>query len=424
MMLINKNIIWVPIGHCISIVLLLLIGKTTFAEPSISVLINPQYNAYSSDTLFAVPDEYIEKPEITSKQTIEVTGNHAIPWSTINYLFSAYLALNDRDSAQTNISTNELYLAQSFNNWEVIMGRRINSGGFGYGFRPLDVIQQYDQQSTLRQSLIGKNMLGLEYFSGLSSWSLLWINPRQKSAATDNNTQLESLLVKYSTSLENSDLQTLIRYNKKNKLQAGLGGIQIVSDAFSVHSSLLISQQYQKQLHFLAGQTSQLLASEYPYETITQQGGIQALIGFSWSTSSKHSIIAEYWYNDMAYSKQQWDNLFQLAERQQQLLEQPGLPTEDVLGNIAWTASATQSAMLSMHNLMLQWNYDADYWKPSINILMSPADSSSMLTLAVSRTYNLLKIETGVRSFNGSKDSVYGGLIIDRMLYMTVSSEY
>jgi len=392
------------------------------AEHSISVLINPQYHSYSSDTLFDVPDEYIKKPAITSEQTIELTGVFYQPFINTGYLLSARNKLSDSSSPKTELNVNELFLSKSIDNWELTLGRKISSWGVGYGFRPLDVVQQYDQQTTSQQSMIGKNQFTLEYFSDMSSWSLLWVNPFQKKQ-TDNH-QLESFIAKYSTSRDNYDLHTLLRYNNENKLQLGLGGIQIISDSISFHGSLLVNQRYQKQIHALAGQSTIFISSNEPYITKEYHYGLQALAGLSWSGISKHNVIIEYWYDEMAYSRQQWKKHFRLAEQQQTMLAQTAIPKELVYGNIAWAANATQAQSLAQHNLMIRWNYDADYWKPTINILLSPDDKSYMTTLSITRAYNLFKLETGVRLFNGSNNSVYGGLIISNTVFATLSSEY
>ncbi len=396
--------------------------RTAYAEYSISILIHPQYNAYSSDTLFDVPSEYIKRPGLTSEQTIELTGGFQQPFNTYSYLLSTRNKLSDDRTSKTEVKVNELFMSHGIDNWELILGRRISSWGIGYGFRPLDVIQQYDQQSTSQQSMIGKNQFAWEYFTDMSSWSLLWVNPLQ-TEETENN-KLESFVAKFSTNRENYDQHALFRYNNDNKLQFGLGRLQLISDSLSIHGSLLLSQKYQKQLHRLAGQTTTLLSFDYPYITKDYNNGLQALAGLNWSSITKHNIIVEYWYNEMAYSPHQWKALFKLAEQQQILLEQTPITKAPIHGNIAWTANATQAQSLAQHNLMLRWNYDANYWKPTVNILLSPDDKSYMTTLLVTRAYNSFKFEAGVRMFIGANDSVYGGLIISHNVFMTFSGAY
>jgi len=393
------------------------------AEYSISVLLNPQYHSYSSDTLFIVPDEYIEKPRLTSDQTIELTGGFNQTLLNTGYLLSARNKLSDSSSPNTELKVNELFFSKSIDNWELIAGRKISSWGVGYGFRPLDVIQQYDQQTTSLQSMIGKNQFALEYFADMSSWSLLWENPFPKDDEVENR-RLQSFVAKYSTSKESHDVHALLRYNNENKLQLGLGGIQIISDSISLHGSLLVSQQYQKQIHAFAGQSTFFISSNDPYITKKYNNGLQALVGLSWSGISKHNVIAEYWYDEMAYTRQQWEEHFRLAKQLQTMLKQSTIPKELIYGNIAWTANATQAQSLAQHNLMIRWNYDADNWKPTINILLSPDDKSNMTTLSITRVYNLFKLEAGMRIFNGTNDSVYGGLIVSNNVFMTFSSEY
>ncbi len=406
----------------VSVLAVQFLATIAHAEYSISILLNPQYQSYVSDTLFNVPDTYIRKPNLTSMQTIELTGGFQQPSTTYQYLLSAVNTLSDDKSPDTAFNVNELFLSHSIDNWELTLGRRINSWGVGYGFRPLDVVQQYDRQTTSQQSMIGKNQFSLEYFSDTSSWSLLWVNPFPDEEI--NNQQRESFVAKYSTSRESHDLHTLLRYNDENKFQFGLGGIKIVSNAIAIHGSLLFSQQHQKKLHILAGQSDILLSPNYPYASQKYNNGLQALIGLNWSSISKHNVIIEYWYDDMAYSRQQWKKHFQLAKQQQAMLEQSQIPEALIYSNIAWTASAIQARSLAQHNIMLRWNYDADYWKPTINILLSPDDNSFMSTLSITRAYNVFKLEAGLRMFTGTNDSVYGGLIVNYMTFVTLLSEY
>ncbi|HEB63399.1 MAG TPA: hypothetical protein ENJ07_02845 [Gammaproteobacteria bacterium] len=402
----------------------LFVTSSALAENSISLLINPQLNNYSSDTLFAVPDSIIEKPKATSQQIIELTGANPDQLVDLSYLFSLHNQLSSSRSPDTIFKTNELYLSKSLNNWEIMLGRKISSWGVGYGFRPLDVVQQYDQQTISRQSDMGKNMVALEYFSGMSSWSLLWVNPAHSKNSENKNYEVESIVSKYSTSQESYDLHAVFRYNEKNRFQLGFGGINILSDEVAVHGSLLFSQLYQKQLHQLGGQSSILLAEYPPYKEVDYSFGFQVLAGLSWSGLSKNSLIVEHWYNELAYSDKQWDQLFKLAEQQQNLLNNRSLPQSIIHGNIAWTAAATQTQALAQHNLMLQWSYDADYWKPTANILLSPVDKSSMITLSTTRSTHLFKFEAGIRTFNGANDSIYGGLIVSNTVFMTLSGEY
>ncbi len=400
----------------------LFIVSSVLAQNSISFLISPQYSGYSSDTPFDLPDEFIEKPSATSRNIVELTGSYPNPLIELSYLFSLHNQLSSRSPSDTHFNTNELYLSKSLHDWEVTFGRRISSWGVGYGFRPLDLVQQYDQQTLSRQSTIGKNMVALERFSGMSSWSLLWVNPNRSDES--ENSDIESIASKYSTSRGDYDLHAVFRYNELNRFQLGLGGITILSDEMALHGSLLLSQRYQKQLHRLAGQSSILLAEQFPYESVNYNNGFQTVIGMSWSSLSKHSLIAEYWYNEQAYSRQQWRELFELVQKQQNLLTQTAIYPALIQANIAWSATATQAQVLTQHNFMLQWSYDADHWKPTANILISPTDKSSMMTLSTTRSTHLFKFEAGIRTFNGASDSVYGGLIINKIVFMTLSGEY
>jgi len=411
---------------CIMVLGILMFSAKAYADYSVSLLLNPQYYSYSPDTLFDVPDSSIEKPKLTSEQTIELTGGIQTSSTTYYYLLSTINQLSDDGSSDTEFNVNALFLSHGLNSWELTLGRRISTWGIGYGFRPLDVVQQHDQQTTSLQSITGKNQFALEYFSDMSSWSLLWVNPLQNKDSDDNksNHQLESVVARYATSRENQDLHALLRYNNENKVQLGLGGIQILTDAISAHGSLLLSQRYQKQIHSLTGQNENFLTTRNPFITKRYNNGLQSLIGLNWSLLSKHNIIMEYWYNDMAYTRQQWNALFELTKAQRALLNQGLAPAASVHDNIAWSASALQTQSLAQHNMMFRWSYDAADWTPTVNTLMSIDDGSSITTLSAIRRYHLFKFEAGLRTFSGHNDTVYGGLLLKKIMYLTLSSEF
>ena len=390
------------------------------ADYSISFLFNPTYQTYASNSLFSVPEQFIEKPSITSEQTIELTGDIANRFAGISYLFSAQNSLSDT-SATNQARVNEIFVSKGIDNWDFTIGRKIDSWGVGYGFRPLDVVQQYNQQTTSRESVIGKDRLSVEYYFDISSWTLMWINPNQTK---EEDAQQPALFVsKFSTSEANYDLHLVSQYHRVNGVQLGAGGVNIVTDSLSLHGSLLYSQRYEKKIHQLAGQSDQLLSTEYPYVNRKYNNGLQLLLGLSWSGENKHNIIAEYWFDEFAYTRQQWKAHFKLTRQQQSLLGKTTLPDSLIHGNIAWMANVSRTQNLAQHNLMLQWRYDADYWKPTINVLFAPADKSNMTTLSVTRSYTAVNIESGFRIFSGANDSVYGGLIVSSIFYITCSSE-
>jgi len=60
---------------------------------------------------------------------------------------------------------------------------------------------------------------------------------------------------------------------------------------------------------------------------------------------------------------------------------------------------------------------------PTVKTLLAPVDKSSMITLSMIRTYHVFYVKSGIRMLNGTRKSVYGGLILSNIFYLTISSE-
>ncbi len=315
----------------------------------------------------------------------------------------------------------ELYYSSALSQWDLTIGRRVTSWGVGYGFRPLDVIQQQNLQSTDVESLGGVNQLIAERYWELSAAGIYLINPGEP--LDTRGSKQPALIGRYFSSLEEGDWQAVLRYSDEHGLQGGLGGIKIVNDALELHSSLLYSPRYSKSIHSLAGQSSTLLATVDPWRERGYEGGLRIMVGANWTWSERDNLIVEYWHDDFALSRDEWQALFTLAGDQRGLHSIPALESA-IHNNLAWSSRALQANSLMQKNLLLRWQHEGAEWQPAAALLITPDDGGRVTTLSLERKWQGLSMDAGLRLFDGPADSAYGQMTRERELFITLYSEF
>ncbi len=404
----------------IFIMALALASSTAHGDSSISLLWHPQANSYNSHSIFHTPDEYVAQPRYNSQLVAEITHYSTLQQLDISLLASVQQQSQSGGSPQSDADINELTAGYNRGEWEFAIGRKIHSWGVGYSFRPLDIIQQTNQQRTSRQSLIGQDGITADYYSDNSSVSLLLLAATRHNRYPDNPT----IAGRYFITQGQHDLQLVGQYNHYSKTQVGAGGVSIINDNLALHGSMLYQQHYTQMINTLAEQGTIILSRQNPYQPQDHNNGIQAVIGLSYATDNSQSFIAEYSYDSTVYTQQQWQAIYTLATQQQALLNDPLTPKSATLGNIAWSALASQYATRPQHSLMLQWQYEGEQWQPRINTLLAIEDRSHMTTLTLQRQFDSINFDIGIRHFSGKTNSFYGESILNNTIYATFSSEF
>jgi hypothetical protein len=384
---------------------------------SLSYSIQPRWFDYNDESYINTTEDLIEKTNLVSTQILElVTG-------TENIALTATLKnrLQSDKKAESEVTVKELVYANTLGNWDYSVGRRISSWGVGSAFRPLDVVQQQDLQDTDQETITGVNQLALERFSGMSSLGFYLINPSEDNQQSGKK-QL-AIITRFSESKEKGDWQGLLRLSQLHKLQAGIGGLYVINDALELHGSVLYSARYQRMEHSLSGQNENLLATEYPWETVEYHDAKSWMLGGNLTWSERHNLIFEYWFDPLALDKSQWAEQLNLMQEQNLLLGSPA-PQQAVQGNLAWSTEALANPHLVQDNLFLRWSYQGDEYLPQASILYSPADSSFMFSTSLGLDKYSMKFNIGLRLFSGSQDSVYGQMPVTSQLFLTAYGDF
>ncbi|TGO02532.1 hypothetical protein PN36_23610 [Candidatus Thiomargarita nelsonii] len=250
---------------------------------------------------------------------------------------------------------NELYYDTVIANQEMSFGKKIMSWGVGYGYRPLDVLEQEDRRLLYSPTLEGVPLIAWDYFSeGGSAFTLAYINPL--GGQDNDRLDQESLALKYYGLWDNTDIHAVARFSRQNKLETGIGFIHIINENLEWHGSALYQHRYYKRL------------TSKPFDK-----GINAILGLSWTHSNGTSLLGEFWFDNAA----------------------------------------------NQQNLLLRLSNDGDSVDTALDWLYTPQDGGWMLTASIKHERNRQKLELGVRTFGGSADSAFRAGLDDFVVYLS-----
>ena len=255
-------------------------------------------------------------------------------WQNINLVATARSSAQEGAKPDNELLVNELYYDATLFGQRFSLGKKILSWDVGFGFRPLDVIQQENRRSIFASTLEGVPYLAWEKFTANDAWTLLLANPgRGKTGIAKNDA---SLVLKYFRRDGNTDAHALLRFSQRYRLEAGIAFSSVVANGLEWHGSLLHQTQYEKSLNTLVSRPGLPLSATDPYLTQTFRQGRKALLGATWTNESGVSLLVETWYDRSAYSAGDWRAAASLAQRQEALRGMPHIPEAAVLGSLAY----------------------------------------------------------------------------------------
>jgi len=368
----------------------------------------------ASAGFYAVPSAFLPVNERSTKQNLELNGQKN------GFNFTATLSNRAFRGSKSKHAQffNELYYDTQLAGQEISIGRKITSWGVGFGFRPLDVIQQENRRSLYQNTLKGVNLLAWEKFGETSALSVVWSNPGRSEVTEPTLDQ--SVAVRYFNSLNSTDLHTLARYSKRTGTQLGLGLSKIVGDAVEWHASLLWQRHYHKNLNSLARHQSPVLLSQTdPFIEQAFNNALEALVRMSWTHSSGWGVLGEIWYYQTAYNDHQWRALNALTAQQRGLLGAAEIPDDAVYGNIAWNRQAYLQRNLRQWNMLLRISRQGAAFEPSLELLYNPEDGGLVTTGRLGYISDWQQFEVGLRRFGGTDGSVWSQMPDDGQVYLS-----
>jgi hypothetical protein len=285
------------------------------------------------------------------------------------------------------------------------VGKKVLSWDVGFGYRPLDVIQQEERRALVPFTLEGVPLVALERFGADDAWTLVYANPLRGRAAAARDD--ESGALRYYRRLGPLDAHALVRWSLRTRLESGAAFTAVLGDALELHGSYLYQQRTERRVDALVGQPDGALAAGDPSVVRVCRDGMAGLVGATLTPGWNLSILAEAWLDPRASTRSEWRDMSRLAVAQRALLNDPSTPREAVLGNLAFGARFFDRPNLLRQNVLLRVSGKWDRFEPAVDVLLTPEDRGWVATGAVAWEGEESRLEVGARMFGGPVDAAY-----------------
>ncbi len=390
------------------------------ADLALKLRVIPEYHRDYPNSPFALAASPTNFGRDRSRQEVELRSKLA----DINLVATARSTIQEDSRPDNDIIVNEIYYETTLFEQRLSLGKKILSWDVGFGFRPLDVIQQENRRAVFTTTLEGVPYIAWEKFTEDSAWMVLFANPgRGKAGAPKDD---GSLALKYYLRAGNTDSHAVARVSERYRFETGAAFTRVADEGLQWHGSLLYQQRYEKNFNRLIGTSGNPLASSDPLESRSFKHGTKALMGFTWTGVSGVSVLGEAWYDPSAYSANEWREVIDLARRQAALLGTPGIPDSAVQGNIAYSTRYFDRPNLLRKNLLwrLSHRQEGGSFEPALDFLYTPEDGGRVVTISFGYEGNRYRIDAGLRAFGGKRDSAYRSLPEDRIVYFAAQASF
>ncbi len=371
------------------------------AEWNAQLRLMPEYHRVNKESAFFVPTEISGFEKRESRQELELGYRNGGVNGQLLLRNEAYSG----GRSQNHTLLNELYWDTQVLEQEITLGKKVMGWGVGFGFRPLDVIQREDRRRLYPVPQEGIPLLAWQGFSDTGAATLVFANPTH--GEEEQIREDASLALKVYRIAGEADLHGVARLSKRQQWEIGAGISRVLDDRFEWHGSLLYQRHYQRLINPLTERGGIPLATSDPLRMETSHDGIKALIGGSFTAPDGWSLLGEAWYDDQAYSRDEWKSLFALSGRQRALLGQAGIPDEAVYSNIAASSRYLQGENLLRWNGLARLAYEGERFKPYLDLLYTPEDNGRVLTLNLEYEYDRHRFDFALRHYGGPANAVY-----------------
>lgn len=272
-------------------------------ESVVNYSLQPVFYNFNEDSLINSVSSVAEASDVVSDHLLEVSA-----WTQHLSLTTTMRHNVKSEVSQYDFTIKELMYTTDMADWEVSLGKKINSWGVGMAYRPLDILQAEDLLTTDHESQAGVNQISIERYGDTSSSGIYW-------AHLDKPINQTSLVLRYTQSEEQSDWQALLGYSKQCALQVGAGISYILTDALELHASTLFLSRYRKSLYLPSEPNNAPLSNTYSWKQVQFSEGGNGMIGGNYTWQNKHNLLFEYWHNSQAWTESQWSNHLQIIRR-------------------------------------------------------------------------------------------------------------
>jgi hypothetical protein len=390
-------------------------------EVTVTLRAIPEYHEERADSPFAVSNDLTGLGRDVANGEVEL---RAKPFD-VNLVATARATKREGSDADSEIILNEMYYDTQVAGQHIGLGKKIMSWDVGFGFRPLDVIQQENRRILFTTTLEGIPYVAWERFGEKDAWMVVLANPGHGMETDPRDDQ--SLAVKYYLRTEATDWHVVARISERYHWENGVAFSRVQGEGTETHGSLLYQSRYEKRINRLAGQSTVLLAASDPVETRTFDDGIKALVGFTWTGEAGWTLLGEAWYDCSAYTHDEWQQVADLTRAQLGLQGVPGIPAGAIPGNIAWSAQYFGQPNLLRENLLLHLSHRGTETRsidPALDVLFTPEDGGWVATASVHYEGNRFRLDAGYRVFGGPTDSAYRLLPEDRIAFVALQVSF
>jgi hypothetical protein len=315
---------------------------------------------------------------------------------------SAHTSARRGEPLATRALVNELFYEADLLGQHFTVGKKIVSWDVGFGYRPLDVVQQEDRRALQPFALEGLPLVAWELFGEEWALSLVYANPLRGRASAPRND--ESAALHGYRKVGALDLHLVARYSGRTRLQAGAAAALVLGDELELHASI----RYQRRSERFAGASGDppLVPSD-PTGTAVSKDALAALAGFTFTPGHGFSIVGEAWLDPGGGTAAEWRALGALAERQRELLGDPAVPPAAALANLGWELRAFDRPNLVRENLFLRASWKGERLEPALDVLFTPTDCGWVATAAVGYQGEHTRLDAGARLLGGKPRAAY-----------------
>lgn len=381
------------------------------------IRLDPEFHSPNKHSLFAPGRPQTSLGEDQGAMQLELRARQ---WG-INLAATTRLPVLDDPDTDKRFLINELFTDTTLWGERFSIGKKVLSWDVGFGFRPLDVLQQEDRRAVIPPTLEGVTVLAWDKFGENSALTVGIANPGRGQAAKPRNDA--SYFARYYVHRGELENYYLMRWSERNHLEIGGAFTYVPDNAVEWHGSLLLQERYEKALNTLTqNETPVPLGASDPVSPTPFHFGKKALLGFTWTSPSGLSVIGEAWHDGNAYRANAWKKLRSLTARQLELLNTPGIPSSSVVGNIAYSLRYYESPNLLQDNLLLRVAYRKEGWSfdPALDVLYTPEDGGVVTTATLKYAGNSYLFYLGLREYGGKSESAYRQLPEDHLLFLSL----
>jgi len=298
---------------------------------------------------------------------------------------------------------NELFYDEEVRGQHLLIGKKVLSWDVGFGFRPLDVVQQEQRLALLPFSLEGVPLLAWERFSGTSATTLVYANPlRGRSPRSRDD---EAVALRHYRRMGELDLHLVVRWSRRTLGQGGLAASWVPGEMLELHASAL----YQRRLERLGDSRldpgASSIAVEDPARVKVSADALSALVGFTLTPGRDLSFLVEGWIDPAAATAAEWRARDDLARSHAALLDGSSVPRELVLANLAWDARAFDGRNLVRENVMVRVTQRWDRFEPAADVSWTPADGGVVASAALGWEGERSRVSAAARVYGGPRDA-------------------